>query len=587
MNDFIKLHASAGRLNITLRSFAKSKWVDIFDQQFSKLFLEHPYVDRVCFVKPKDSSYSGMEYGESGNLVDMYEKQDPLVDILKNIQPEFYKFENVYPNSLISIPFVEYAIINNNGVFLSSPLHPVANLSLALFVKSKFKESSLPEILAVIRSPHYLYHTVINLDKLLKIPPHMKKLSNMRFFKIELVDKSYWNDKEDTESDEVFNAILDNYDKNSSFFNLYTNSLLSDINSQNACITSMDEASENMNDGITYIENNMRKQVFFDGNNDYICGFCLNSHKISHRNSECYCKELRSCIYAPRIPCYRDLSFKMKGSGKNSFYRNIQRQWSKEYMSDTTFLAYFDNRKDSTLSKDTLETILHLHGSPNARAKICNVDIERRQLIFENMNEVTEKKENYSLIFIDDRQEVIEDIHGIEHIINFEILESLFTSSNIKSSIVNSSICEQIIEYCDILVCLGINIECDRSIDILSKWDERYGDSSDEDISVLIEKNKSNKLLAPKEVIEINGFLSGRSVYQYIWYFIHQIACEKLNWCLVHIKGISSSPISFEYKPHMNDGDSGIHDVYILVFLSNNKIYTLTMTIINENDASL
>ncbi|OII74677.1 uncharacterized protein cubi_00230 [Cryptosporidium ubiquitum] len=567
MNHLIRSHNSKGRIKTIIKNAPIELWYNIFDQEITNAIIQHPFVEQFTWIRPNCEN------------VDM---EEPLLQHI--VGSKFYLFENIFPNSIISIPFIQESIVNNNAAFISLPnLLIDSNCTFSVFHKQTKvpHNEEISELLAIIRTPNTLFRNVINVDKFMKQPPHMKKTNYFSFHKIELNDKSYWNDKS-----EKLAKLHDNFQGN----NLYEEYFSSVIDEVPNAHTELYPFFFNplLNDSKNIIHPNNYKK-----NDKYRCIFCT-VRNITMKDY-CYCSAIQESKNPPTEPSCKSFSYDTKGLGNNPFYLSLQKQFGPSFFTKTGFLCYFDKENLFDFESETqllknLETILCLNGSPNAKITPINVKLITEQIdkkliegkgynskslniVFES-NETNNKYLSEMLIFID-----------------LNIVASLMQIS-LNAKISNTKIFEQIIEYFDILIHQNLFSDHLRLINPLYCWDSRFEQSSNTDIFDISEVCNILKFVsfkeAPKEIIKLDGLLRPTILQRLIWFATSQVATGTYLWSLIHLKGVENSPVSINYKPRFNDENkNSVNDLYLLIFRINGEINILCMSVVNHNDANL
>ncbi|TRY53350.1 Uncharacterized protein CTYZ_00003823 [Cryptosporidium tyzzeri] len=561
MNQLNKSH-SKGRIKTIVKSAPNELWYSIFDQEITNSIIRHPFVEQFTWIKPNC---------ENVNI------EEPLIQQI--IGPKFYLFENIFPNSILSIPFIQNSIVNNNGVFISLPSLPIESSCALSIINKQTKESNeeKSKLVAIIRTPNTLFKNVLNVDKFMKQPPHMKKTNHFSFHKIELSEKSYWNDKS-----ENMNKISGNFQG---------------INFNYECLSSIDILNAHAEVDPFFFNPllNNCKDIIFPNNSKisdiYVCVCCNSGDKIP--KDLCYCNAIQESKNPPFQPSLKNLSYNAKGSGNNQFYFSLQQQFGSLLFTKTDFLCYFENDKllnietEARLLKN-LKTILCINGSPNVKITPINV-----KLISERINNklIDEKRcSGKGLSVITEGDPSSKDyLSDLLLFIDLSALASLILTS-VNAKISNTQIFEQIIEYFDILIHQNLFSDNQNLINPFYFWDLRFGQSI-----VCDNAPKICNILkcvpfkeAPSEVIKIIGLLRPTILQRLIWFVTSQVAAGTYLWSLFHLKGVESSPISINYKPHfIDENKNSVNDLYLLIFRINEEISILCISVVNCNDANL
>ncbi|KAJ1605768.1 hypothetical protein OIY81_1322 [Cryptosporidium canis] len=565
MKSLIGSHNKKGRIKATLKKAPSELWYTIFDQEITNIIANHPFVDQLTWIKP--------------NIDDENLKE---LNLERFVGSKFYHFENIFPSSALSIPFIQNSVISNNGALISLSSLPIqSNCTIAIFhrqIKLSLIEN-VPELLAIIRTPNVLFKNVINVDKFMKLPPHMKKSSQFSFHKIELSEKSYWNDKLEVQNKSSYTPDIIHHKEysdptQSEFFSFSTeinsfffNPLLSNHNNTNSP------------------KNPYKKTI-------YACASCVDDNKTL--KDYCYCKAIKESKNPPSEPSCKSLSYNTKGLGNNPYYFSLQKQFCQTFFTKSDFLCYFDSDSPFGLESETdflksLETTLCLNGSPNAKITPINV-----KLLVENVNIKLLKRgyDNKNIEMIYDSTD--KDIHVSEMLsfIDLNTLNSLMKNSS-GLNILNTMILEQIIEYFDIIIHQNLfSVTSKNLVNPLDSWDSRFDRIA---IDKVLDAQNSCSLLknvplkeAPSKIFKAIGLIRPTIVQRYIWFIANLVASGTLLWSLIHIKGNENSPISINYKPHFSDeAGNSINDLYILMFRENEEINMLCIHAVNYNDANL
>ncbi|KAK9174428.1 hypothetical protein CmeUKMEL1_00880 [Cryptosporidium meleagridis] len=560
MNQLNKFH-SKGRIKTIVKSAPNELWHNIFDQEITNSIIRHPFVDQFTWIKPNC---------ENVNV------EEPLIQQI--IGPKFYLFENIFPNSILSIPFIQNSIIDNNGVFISLPSLPIESSCALSIINKQAKQlnEEKSKLMAIIRTPNTLFKNVINVDKFMKQPPHMKKTNHVSFHKIELSEKSYWNDKS-----ENMNKISGNFQG---------------INFNSECLGSIDILNAHTEVDQFFFNPllNNSKDIFSNNSqisDIYACVCCNSGNKIP--KDLCYCKAIRKSKNPPFQPSLKSLSYKVKGSGNNQFYFSLQQQFCSSLFTKADFLCYFDNDKllnietEARLLKN-LKTILCINGSPNVKITPINVKFISERINNKLIDEKGCGSKGLNVITGSDPSSK-EYLSDMSIFIDLNALATLILTLD-SEQISNTQIFEQIIEYFDILIHQNLFSDKKNSINPFYFWDLRFGQSIVSDNA-----HKICKILksvpfkeAPSKAVKIIGLLRPTILQRFIWFVASQVAAGTYLWSLFHLKGVESSPISINYKPHfIDENKNSVNDLYLLIFRINEEISILCISVVNYNDANL
>ncbi|KAH8584726.1 uncharacterized protein ELE39_000677 [Cryptosporidium sp. chipmunk genotype I] len=561
MKNLYKSH-SKGRIKTIIKSAPKELWHTIFDREITNAIIQHPFVEQFTWIKPNC---------ENENI------EGPFLQQI--IGSKFYLFENIFPSSILSIPFIQKSIVNNNGAFISLPSLPIeSNCTLSIFnkqTKESFNEEK-SELLAIIRTPNTLFRNVLSVDRFMKQPPHMKKSNYFSFHKIELSEKSYWNDK--SEARNKISGSFQGINLNHQYFGSTINAVLN-------AHTEVDQFFLNplLDDC---------KNITYSNNNDiFACIFCISGYKIS--KDFCYCSAIQESKNPPTQLSLEGLSYSTKGLGNNPFYFSLQQQFGPSFFTKADFLCYFDKDKLLDFESETrflknLETILCLNGSPNVKIKPINVKFITERIDNKLINRKGCSSKSLNIVFESNHlnKEHFSDMLFID--LNVVTL-LMHTSPNAEIS--NTQIFEQIIEYFDILIHQNLFYDKQNSINPFYYWDWRFGQSFINDNVTQKTCNILNCVPlkeAPSKIIKIIGLLRPTILQRLIWFAASQVAAGTYLWSLFHLKGVENSPISINYKPHFNDENkNSVNDFYLLIFRINEEISILCISVVNYNDANL
>lgn len=567
MNHLIRSHNSKGRIKTIIKNAPNELWHTIFDQEITNAIIQHPFVDQFTWIKPNC---------ENSNL------EEQLLQHI--IGSKFYLFENIFPNSIISIPFIQKSVVSNNGAFISLPNLPTESCCTFSIFPKQTKTSpnkEMTELLAIIRTPNALFKNVINVDKFIKQPPHMKKSKYYSFHKIELNEKSYWNDKFETGNkfsddfqgtnlnQEYFGSVIDEaLNIQTEFHPFFFNPLLNDCKS------------------IICSNNYKRNDIY-----THTCFIC----KSETLKYNCYCNKMQESKYSPIEPSCKSLSYNVKGLGNNPFYLSLQKQFGFSFFTKSDFLCYFDKDDLSDFESETkflrnLETILCLNGSANAKITPINVKLITEQ-INKNLIGKSYNGKMLNIISGSNKTNDKEYLSDTSIFIDLNIVASLMHIS-LNSKILNTQIFEQIIEYFDILIHQNLFSDHQRLINPFYSWDLRFDQSSNTDVFDNTEVYNVLKCVpskeAPTKITKIIGLLRPTILQRLVWFATSQVAAGTYLWSLIHLKGVESSPISINYKPHFNDENkNSVNDLYLLIFRINEEINILCISVVNHNDANL
>ncbi|KAH8740399.1 hypothetical protein FG386_002911 [Cryptosporidium ryanae] len=577
MKNFLRF-TIGGRFKTILKKSTIQSWYMLFDNEITNIITQHPFIDNFTWIRPKC------------NHNDYF---DSSLDLFSN--SNFYLIQNVYPNSIFSIPFIQSAIVDNNGGFMSSPnTNFDSDCSFSIFNK-QFKVDNknyyITDIQGVIRVPNKLHKHAINISKYLKLPPHMLKYNNFFFLKIEASDKSYWNDKESlrilpeeikvetcSNIEEIYDSSIDNAFNFVKINKNFTNPLIDS------------EKSHVVNDLMFDFSN------IYTGPNEIICIHC--QFNINNTRNSCYCNCISKSDHSPYRNSNLSFSYLSRGTGKNPFYFSIQKQLGIDNFTVSEFVGYLDNDKLNLCNGEAellqrIKVILKLNGSPNVQLTSENVKIviEGVDLSLLETNSSGEKKKfewffnegNDSIDLSQDKAVFINTNFLIDH---------LFSGKDQGNLISDSLIVEQIVEYFDIIKNQKIFREY-FDINPFNLWEYRFDKFNTTNSS---EDNMQDSILSnvhmdsvPSEIVNINGILRPKLIQKYIWFIVSQVAAGNYNWSLIHLEGIDTCNISFRYKPHGNDNNStnSVNDLYILVFRRNDEIFLISITVVNNNDANI
>ncbi|KAF7456141.1 hypothetical protein HWI79_3301 [Cryptosporidium felis] len=560
MKTLPRFHSSGGRTKTIIKRAPIETWHALFDKEITNSILQHKYVDQFTWIKPD---------GKDKNLEESFVKHLS--------KTKYFLFENIFPNSIFSIPFIQSSIIENNGVFISSPkLQNESSCSISIFhkeMKTRKFDEKIFELIAIIRTPNLLYSNAINIDKFLKLPPHMKKINRNLFLKIELSDKSFWNDKldfiynlqnrmETLNREKCFDPVLDKL-----------SNLETELKFHNPLI------GEN--------EKILRSHDIFN-EGSHTCISCQTG--TSTRGNGCHCNVMYESDSPPEEPQLKGLSYYTRGLGNNPFYSSIQSQFSSHFFTNLDFLGYFESEK--LLNKDyehvlldRLETILRIAGSHKAKVipvenMVINEKVDRQIL--------TKSSEFKALHFI------VEDGYMDRGVfIDLNIISSVLFDGSEKQNDSYRYIVQQVIEYFDIVNNQKLYLKDNEVIiNPFESWELRF-DKSVEVASPLTSGtlNLLNYVpinTTPSDTIKVNGLIRPIALLQYIWFVVSHIAIGTYPWGLIHLRGVENSPISFNYKPHSVDSNKGssVNDLYLLVFKQNSHIQLMCTWVVNENDAN-
>lgn len=566
MSHLIRSYNSKGRIKAILKKAPSESWYTVFDQEITNTIANHPFVEQFTWIRPN---------AEDDNL-----KEPPMEHFVGS---KFYLIENAFPNSILSIPYIQKSIVENNGAFISSPaLLAESNCAFSIFHRQiKLSRSEkIPELLAIIRTPNTLFRNVINVDKFIKQPPHMKRSNHFSFHKIELSEKSYWNDKAEKPSKPPhFQEAI--YDKK------YFGSAFGEVLSSHTEIDSLF-----INPLLSHSNKTNGKNHSNEGN-IYPCVHCTSGDMAL--KDYCFCKAIRESKNPPAEPSCKSLSYCTKGLGNNPFYLSLQKQFGSSLFTKADFLCYFDRdslmhvEKEAELLK-SLETTMRLNGSPDAKITPINV-----KLLTENVNiKLIEKRGDgsKSISIITGSDASNEHSSDLLAFIDLDTLNSLIQNTS-NTDISNSTIFEQIIEYFDIVIHQNLFPENTQKLfNPFESWDYRFDKAFGDEA---LDAQKSCNLLkyvplkeAPRRITKAIGLLRPTVLQRYIWFVASQVANGSLLWSLIHLKGIGNSPISINYKPRFSDENSNsVDDLYLLIFRTNEEINILCICAVNHNDANL